>query len=84
VAGFVRPIGNADASGKFIVSCTGRACDGVELTIVQGKAAPSLFTLVGARNGLPASAAPLLLARPGFARPQYTPDETIAVTRIRL
>jgi hypothetical protein len=83
-AGFVRPIGSADTSGKFIVSCTGRGCDGVELTIVQGKAAPSVFTLVGARNGLPASAASLLFARPRFARPQYTPDETIAVTRIGL
>jgi hypothetical protein len=83
-AGFVRPIASADSSGKFTISCTGRSCDGVELTIVQGKAAPSLFTLVGARNGLPASAAPLLFARPRFARPQYTPDETIAVTRIRL
>jgi hypothetical protein len=84
VTGFVRPIGSADTSGKFIVSCTGRGCDGVELTIVQGKAVPSLFTLVGARNGLPASAAPLLVARPRFARPQYTPDETIAATRARL
>jgi hypothetical protein len=54
------------------------------LTIVQGKAAPSVFTLVGARNGLPASAASLLFALPRFARPQYTPDETIAVTRIGL
>jgi len=40
--------------------------------------------LVGSRNGLPATAAALVKARPKFARPQYTPDETVAVTHVRL
>jgi Peptidase family M28 len=84
VTGFVRPIGSADSSGKFTISCTGRSCDGAELTIHLYDATPVTFTLVGSRNGLPAIAAPLLRARPEFARPQYTPDESVTITRVKL
>ena len=35
-------------------------------------------------NGLPASAARSFAARPRFARPQYTPDETITVAHVKL
>jgi hypothetical protein len=84
VAGFVRPIGSADTSGKFTITCAGRSCDGAELTIELLSANPVVFTVVGARGGLPASAAPLVRARPRFARPQYTADETLAVTHVSL
>jgi hypothetical protein len=84
VPGFVRPLESGDSSGKFTISCTGRSCDGMELTIVQGAARPMVLTVVGARNGLPASAGPLLAARPALARPQYTPDETVTVARVKL
>jgi hypothetical protein len=84
VTGFVRPIADEGSSGKFTISCTGRHCDGMELLIVLSNPKPVTFTIVGARNGLPATAAPLVRARPRFARPQYTPDETLAVTRVTL
>jgi hypothetical protein len=84
VAGFIRPIASEDSSGRFTVACTGRSCDGAELSIDLNSAAPVRFTIVGARNGLPASAAPLLRERPQFARPQYTPDETVTVAHVKL
>jgi hypothetical protein len=84
VSGFVRPIGSGDSSGEFTVSCTGRSCDGAELAIDLYDAKPVTFTLVGSRNGLPQSAVPLLRGRPEFARPQYTPDETVTIARVKL
>ncbi|HSQ99356.1 MAG TPA: hypothetical protein VLM36_05515, partial [Sphingomicrobium sp.] len=84
VAGFMRPIGDDDSSGKFTITCTGRSCDGAELAIDMYSADPITFTIVGARNGLPPGAAPLVGARPPFARPQYIPDETIAVSYVNL
>ncbi|HEX5259801.1 MAG TPA: M20/M25/M40 family metallo-hydrolase [Sphingomicrobium sp.] len=84
VSGFVRPIGNADSSGKFTIICTGRSCDGAELSIDLLTPKPVTVTLVGSRNGLPATAAPLVSGRPGFARPQYTPDETVTISRVNL
>jgi hypothetical protein len=84
VNGFIRPIGSADSSGKITISCTGRSCDGMELRIDQASAKATEFTIVGSRNGLPPFAAPLVRGRPTDARPQYTPDETIAFTRVNL
>jgi hypothetical protein len=84
VPGFIRPIADEHSSGKYIISCTGRSCDGAELTIDLDDARPVDFTVVGARNGLPPSAESLLRARPRFARPQYVPDETLAVTHVKL
>jgi hypothetical protein len=83
-AGFVRPIAAPDSAGKFTIACTGRSCDGMELAIDQGSAGPIVFTLVGSRNGLPPSAAPLVRSRPENARPQYAPDETIAIARVKV
>jgi hypothetical protein len=84
VTGFIRSIGNADSSGKFTISCAGRSCEGMELAIDLESAQSVPFTLIGARNGLPASAALLVRGRPGFARPQYVPDETLGITRVNL
>jgi hypothetical protein len=84
VRGFVRPIDPAAEAGRYAISCSGRSCEGLELTIVQGRTEPTLFTLVGARSGLPPSAQPLAAARPKFARPQYAPDQIVAFTRVRL
>ena len=82
--GFVRPIAGPGSGGKFTISCTGRSCDGAELIIEQGSAKPIDFTVIGARNGLPPSAVPLLRSRPPNARPQYTPNETVAVTHVKV
>ena len=84
VAGYIRPIGSADSDGKFTIACAGRSCDGMELAIELLNPNPIRFTLVGARNGLPASAKGLVAARPRFARPQYTPDQTLAVSHLSL
>jgi hypothetical protein len=83
-AGFVRPFGEEESSAKFTISCTGRSCDGAELMMDIGSAKPVIFTIVGSRNGLPASADGLVQARPKFARPQYTPDETVTIARVKL
>jgi hypothetical protein len=84
VAGFVRPISGANSSGRFTITCTGRSCDGTELRIDALSAKPIALTIVGARNGLPASAAPLLRSRPPNARPQYVPDETLTISHVNL
>jgi len=84
VAAYIRPIGSADSDGKFTIACAGRSCDGMELAIDLLNPNPVRFTIVGARNGLPASGNGLLAARPRFARPQYTPDQTLAVSHLSL
>ena len=84
MAGFVRPAGDSASDGKFTITCTGRSCDGAELRVDLGTANPVEFTVVGARNGLPDAAAPLVAGRPALARPQYTPDETVAFSKVRL
>jgi len=83
VEGFVRPIDPND-DGKYSISCFGRSCDGVTLRFTTDQPKPILFTLVGARPGLPTSAAPLLAGRPPLARPQYVRDGSISFTRLRL
>ena len=82
--GFVRPIDAAAEDGKYLISCFGRSCERMTLEIVIGQARPIEFTLIGVRRGLPRSAAPLVAARPKFARPQYAPDQSIVFTRTKL
>lgn len=81
---FVRPIAREGDDGQYVIRCFGRSCDGLMLDLVIGKAQPVEFILVGWRPGLPASARPLVAARPKNARPQYTADGTLALARIRL
>jgi hypothetical protein len=69
---------------RYIVRCVGRSCDGAILDLVAGNRDPIELFLVGTRSGLPAQAAPLVRARRALARPQYAPDSTITVSRIRL
>ncbi len=68
----------------YYLRCAGRACDGAELDLVIGGGQPVDFTIVGSRSGLPPQAAPLAHARPENARPQYGPDATIVIGRVRL
>jgi hypothetical protein len=68
----------------YYLRCAGRSCDGAELDLVIGGNQPVDFTIVGTRSGLPPQAAPLVRARPEHARPQYGPDSTIAIGRMRL
>ena len=81
---FLRPISREAKEGRYVVLCFGRSCDGLAMGIVIAKAAPIDVIVLGSRSGLPASAKPLLAARPKFARPQYSPDATITMGRLRL
>lgn len=83
VNGFVRPIDQSE-EGKYSIGCFGRSCDGAVLQLTIGRSEPVQFVVLGGRAPLPASAAPLLAARPKFARPQYNRDESISFTRVRL
>src|SRR5205085_10230059 len=73
-----------DDQPHYYLRCAGRACDGAELDLVIGGSRPVDFTIVGSHSGLPPQAAPLARARPANARPQYGPDSTIAMARVRL
>lgn len=84
VAGSVRSAGSFGPGAKFTLACSGRSCDGAELLIEQASLKKTEFTVVGSRNGLPPSAVPLLRLRPRFARPQYVPDQTVAVVSARI
>ena len=82
-AGYIRPIDPA-ATGKYYLQCYGRSCDGAVIQLTTASAKPLTMTLVGSRRGLPATAHALLDQRPRFARPQYSPDSTLTISRIRL
>jgi hypothetical protein len=82
--GFVRPIDAAAEDGEYFISCSGRSCDGLTLEIVTDSLKPIEFIVLGAKSGLLPSAWALILKRPRFARPQYTPDQSIAFARVKL
>ena len=81
---FLPPFGQGQAEERHVIRCVGRSCDGAVLDILIAGTAPVEFLLVGTRPGLPPAAAPLLRARPERARPQYAPDSTITLAKIRL
>jgi hypothetical protein len=84
VPGFVRPIDQSVMNEKYYVQCFGRSCDGLNVQIHLDQSHPVEFVLVGSTPSLPASARPLSQARPRFARPQYTPNETVTFSRVWL
>jgi hypothetical protein len=83
VAGFIRPI-DQSADGKYYLGCSGRSCDGATLQLTTDQPKPIGFLVIGSHDSLAPAAAPLLHARPDFARPQYSPDATIAFARLTL
>ncbi|HKX92995.1 MAG TPA: M28 family peptidase [Sphingomicrobium sp.] len=84
VKGFVRPLDPSAKKQKYFISCFGRTCDGQTLEIVAASDKPIDFTLVAARRGLPPNAGLLVASRPKNARPQYLPDQTLTLSKIRL
>ena len=84
IGGSVRPFGTGSPTDRYVVRCVGRSCDGAELDLVTGNRNPIEFFLIGTRSGLPAQAASLVRARSALARPQYSPDSTITVSKIRM
>jgi hypothetical protein len=81
---FVRAFAREGADNRYVLRCIGRSCEGAVLDLVIGGTGPVELMLVGTRSGLPPAAAALVRARPALARPQYAPDSTIAIGRIRV
>ena len=81
-----RPVRFGLGGGKddLVLRCFGRSCDCLQLDLLFGVGTPVEATVMGIRPGLPAAAAPLIRARPPLAEPQYSPDSTIAVGKVRL
>jgi hypothetical protein len=69
---------------KAVLRCAGRSCNGLVIEAVFGDRAPIVAELFATRFALPPKGAALEAARPGNAIPQYSPDETITLKRIRL
>lgn len=81
--GRMRTPATSNVSGRFLLSCTGRSCDGQTFELLLGPS-PVEFLLTDIRWTLPAAAAPLKAAQPGNARAQYIADRTVVVSRLRL
>jgi hypothetical protein len=76
--------GKGAAKDPYFIRCVGRSCDGAVLDLLVGRAVPLPLTMIGIRSGLPPEGAALLRARPANAQPQYSPDVTIGVAKVRL
>jgi hypothetical protein len=73
-----------DGSDDYLFRCQGRSCDGLRIDLLVGSPKPITATLIGFRAALPPAAASIVAARPANAAPQYTPDMSVGVARIRL
>jgi hypothetical protein len=82
--GSERRFGKGAKDAATYIRCQGRSCDGLVIDLLIGHTKPVVLTVSGIRSGLPAEAAALLAARPANAAPQYSPDQTIGVTRTRI
>ena len=78
-----RSVTFAQAKAPYALTCTGRSCDGA-VALLETDGAPLDVQVTATHWRLPPAAAPLLAARPKFARPQYLPDATVLVKRIRV
>ena len=82
--GAFRRFGKRVAGEAPVLRCHGRSCDGLEVALLVEGTAPLEATIVGSRSGLPPEGAALARGRPGTAQPQYVPDTTVAVGKVRL
>lgn len=82
--GSLRRFGKGGPDEAPVWRCHGRSCDGLEVALLVEGAAPVEATVVGTRSGLPAEGAMLVRARTVTAQPQYVPDTTVAVGRVKL
>jgi hypothetical protein len=78
-----RMVFESGTSPPYSLTCTGRSCDGAVAELATGMQALDV-SVVATHWRLPPAAAALLAARPEWARPQYLPDATIMVRRIRI
>jgi hypothetical protein len=84
IGGSLARTGTSAAKDPYFVRCVGRSCDGAVVDLLVGGRVPLRLTVIGIRSGLPPEAAALLRARPANAQPQYSPDVTIGVAKVRL
>jgi hypothetical protein len=82
--GSTRRFGKGGAKEAPVLRCHGRSCDGLAMSLLIAGTAPLEATIVGSRSGLPPEGAALVRGRPATAQPQYVPDTTLAVGRVRL
>ncbi|HEU0097975.1 MAG TPA: M20/M25/M40 family metallo-hydrolase [Allosphingosinicella sp.] len=82
--GSLRRFGAVRSDEAPVLRCHGRSCDGLEVALLIEGTVPVEATVVGTRSGLPAEGLKLTRARPGTAQPQYVPDTTVAVGKVRL
>ena len=80
----LRRFGKGGEKEHYVFRCHGRGCDGLTLRLLIGGSAPVEATAIGTHPGLPALARPIVEARPVHAQPQYSPDATYAIGRVRL
>jgi hypothetical protein len=84
MAGSAIPLPAKGEPDKPLFRCTGRSCEGLQIEAVFGDNRPVDVELFSTRFGLPPQGQPLASARPKNAIPQYAPDQTITMTRMRL
>jgi hypothetical protein len=82
--GHAMRFGRGGPKDDFVLRCIGRSCERLQIELLVAAKRPAEATIIGIRPGLPAAAEPLLRARPPLAAPQYNPDSTIAVGKVRL
>ena len=68
---------------KAMLRCSGRSCEGFVIEAVLADRAPVEAELFSYRFSLPPEGKALQAARPRNAIPQYSPDETVTLKRVR-
>ncbi len=84
LAGAAMPLPARAEPDKPLLRCTGRSCAGLQIEALLGNRGPVEAELFSTRFGLPPEGRALVAARPANAMPQYAPDQTITMTRIKL
>ena len=84
LAGTAIPLPAKGDPDKPLLRCTGRSCEGLQIEVLLGDRRPMIVELFSTRFGLPPEGRRLIAARPGNAIPQYAPDQTITMARMKL
>jgi hypothetical protein len=78
------PIPAKGEPDKPALRCAGRSCDGLVIDAVLANRSPVTVELFATRYSLPPPGAALEAARPRNAIPQYSPDQSVTLHRIKL
>jgi hypothetical protein len=82
--GGIMRFGGGGGKDDFVLRCLGRSCEGIRIELLLSAPSKVEATLIGTRSGLPTGAEHLIGARPALAAPQYSPDSSITVGKVRL